>query len=116
MQTVTTTHFSVLVDNILGEKFKPSRGIRQGDPLSPYIFIISMESLAHKLQLESQKMRNLIRIKLKPRGITLPFLNFADDTLILAKATKRSLSLILTIIEDFSRLSGPKINLQKSSI
>ena len=116
MACIRNASFSVLVNNVPGKPFSPSRGIRQGDPLSPYIFVIAMEYLARKLQAESLKPKSDIGIKLVPRSTSIPFLSFADDTLILAKANYKKISTIKEILNEFAEKSGLNINFGKSSI
>ena len=111
MNCITTSTFSVLVNNSPGSCFGPSRGIRQGDPLAPYIFVLAMEYLARTLHRECDCNNSKIGIKLTPGGTPIPFLSFADDTIIFAKANNESIDKIKLILEDFSQVSGLKINL-----
>jgi len=55
MECITSVSYSLLINNEPTGFIKPSRGIRQGDPLSPYIFIMCMELLANNLIKESLK-------------------------------------------------------------
>ena len=50
MSYVTSSSTSILVNGDALERFEPSRGIRQGDPLSPYIFILCMDYLGHFIE------------------------------------------------------------------
>lgn len=102
--------------NTTGVPFRPFRGIRQGDSLSPYISIIAMKYLARTLQKESITLRPNIWVKSVSRGTPNPFLNFANDTLILAKANNKSLIKIKEILADFSLKAGLTINFKQSSM
>ena len=50
MSCISSTNISILVNRGMLDAFEPSRGIRQGDPLSPYIFILCMEYLSHLIE------------------------------------------------------------------
>ena len=50
MSCVTSTRISILFNEGALEPFKPSRGLRQGDPISPYLFILCMEFLGHLIE------------------------------------------------------------------
>ena len=67
LKCVTTSSFSILVNGGQLENFKPSRGIRQGDPLSPYLFILCMEYLSLKI-LEACDNNSWKAIKVSRRG------------------------------------------------
>ena len=90
--------------------FSISRGCRQGDPLSPYLFIICAEFLS-----------NSIRKNKKIKGI---FLNdtefkvtqFADDTTIFLDGSKESLNSTLEELEKFAKISGFKVNFDKTQL
>ena len=51
MECITTARMQILWEGELTEKFSPSRGIRQGDPLFPYIFVLCIEYLSHAINL-----------------------------------------------------------------
>ena len=67
--------------------FKPSRGLSQGDPLSPYLFIICMDVLAQRLSAASQLWSSGIGVKVTLSAERIPYLLFANDILLFCKAT-----------------------------
>ena len=87
--------------------FKPSKGVRQGCPLSPYLFILSAEVLSNKIRQES----NVRGIKVFGKEIKLS--QFADDTT-LFNADIESLERALKIIGDFGRIAGLSLNVKKT--
>mgnify|MGYP004718178431 CR=1 FL=1 len=79
--------------NFNGERVgyvKPSRGIRQGDPLSPYLFLFCSEGLSN-LMAKAIEDRQITGLKVSRNGPVLSHLFFADDSLIAVKHTHRKL-------------------------
>lgn len=85
---VFNVHF-ILINGSAHGYFYPSRGIRQGDPLSPYIFIPCMEPLILHPNLLAIKSKNHVGILSSPGGFRVSNLVFADDCLLFAKATTK---------------------------
>ena len=115
LECVTTSSFSILVNGGQLENFKSSRGIRQGDPLSPYLFILCMEYLSHKI-LEVCDNNSWKAIKASRSGPFFSHLFFADDLLLCAEISTSCYHTITRILEDFCLQSGQKVNLSKSKV
>ena len=90
--------------------FKVTRGSRQGDPLSPYIFILSAEPLAQAII----KNLNIPGIKINTTEYKIG--QYADDTFILLDGREHSLRSTIILLSKFTYCSGLKINIEKSSI
>src|SRR4051812_26288875 len=75
MGMVSSVSFSVLFNGEKLESFKPTRGIRQGDPISPYLFLIAAEGLSCLLKSNSQS--SVVGIKVAPMTPTINHLLFA---------------------------------------
>ncbi|XP_043721016.1 uncharacterized protein LOC122668529 [Telopea speciosissima] len=111
---VTTPMFSVLINGSPVGFFGGGRGIRQGDPLSPYLFTLAMEAFSgimRRLEIDGQ-------IKLLPRckSFHLSHLIFADDLMIFVKGNCDSISASLGGLDEFAALFGLQLNKSKSSI
>lgn len=100
--------FHVLCNGVVSESFKPSRGIRQGDPLSPYLFILSMERLGYLIEVtvEQKKWRPLF---LSKRGPTLSHLIFTNDLIFFCEADRNQVATINEILNTFCQFSGQKV-------
>ena len=115
---VSTTSFSILVNGSPAGFFQNSRGLRQGDPLSPYLFVIGMEALSRLLN-RSVDGNYLSGSKIADRdgvGSVISHLLYADDTLLFYGANKEQLKYLSWILMWFEALSGLRINLNKSEI
>ncbi|XP_057787364.1 uncharacterized protein LOC131004671 [Salvia miltiorrhiza] len=115
MRCVSTVSFRVLVNGFPGDQFEPGRGLRQGDPLSPFLFLFCAEALSSLLRrAETQNMIHGARIcRSAPR---VSHLLFADDCIIFGRANADEIRRIRDIIGDYEHVSGQKVNLEKSSI
>lgn len=93
----------------------PSRGIRQGDPLSSYLFLICMEGLSVLIQ-EFERRRLLKGIQVAREAPCLTHMFFADDTYIYCKARPDEADHVIDLLAVFERASGQKVNADKSSV
>ena len=113
---ISTARFSVLVNGTPCGFFASSRGLRQGDPLSPLLFIIVMEALS-KLLAWAQDGGYISGFDIgRVNHISISHLLFADDTLILCGATRDQLWHLKCVFGWFQAISGLKINLGKSEL
>lgn len=97
------------------EAVYPTRGLRQGDPLSPYIFVMCMERLSRWVHERVEQGRWKL-LKALRGGAVVSYLFFTDDILFFAKEGEDQVECIMEGIKEFSSASGQKINLNKSSI
>ena len=103
---VTTPSFSILVNRKPHGKIHPSRGIRQGDPLSPYLFLLCVEDFTEG------RIWGVSICRGAPRVTNLLF---ADDSLMFCQATPKEGEVVAKILQNYERASGQSINLEKSS-
>ena len=103
MQCVTTVSYSILVNGEPTSRFKPSCGLRQGDPLSSYLFILVMDILSRMLT-KGTDDKIFQEIKLSRTGPSVSHLFFADDSLVFFKATPATCEGVKNILAKFSRL------------
>jgi hypothetical protein len=95
--------------------FFPERGLRQGDPLSPFLFILGSEVLS-RLLFKEESLGNINGLKIFRNNPAINHLLFADDLLIFGKANLKEASSIKSWLEKYCLWSGQTINNDKSSI
>ena len=112
MSYISSTSTSILFNGSKMEEFKPSRGIRQGDPISPYIFILCMEFLGALINMKCTD-RQWDKVKALKNGPGFSHMFFADDLLLFAKANTQNCNAIEEVLEEFYGLSGQKVSQEK---
>ncbi|KAH9670623.1 putative ribonuclease H protein [Citrus sinensis] len=115
MACITSATMRVLWNGEASEEFVPSRGIRQGDPLSPYIFVLCVERLSHGIN-RAVTAGDWRPIRLARRGTPLTHLFFADDLLLLAEADIEQAGVINMVLNNFCQSSEAKVNKAKSQV
>ncbi|KAJ4969222.1 hypothetical protein NE237_015923 [Protea cynaroides] len=111
---ISTAMFSVLINGSPWGYFKGGWGIRQGDPMSPYLFTISMQPLS--VMFEEAVLKKELTLALRCKPINLSHLLFVDDLMVFSKGTVSSVIAAMKIIDKFSLASRMKVNHSKSSI
>ena len=115
---LSTICFSILINGFPCGFFGSTRGLRQGDPLSPLLFVLVMEALGRMLDkavLEG-RMSGFSVGNLEGRSMAVSHLLFADDTLIFCKVDLDQILILCMILIWFEVVSGLKINLGKSEL
>ena len=98
MECVTTVQYTLLVNGSISNSFKPSKGLRQGDPFSPYLFLMHANVLS--LSLKKAKHDKLInKVRVGRNGCAFTHLLFADDSLFFFKNDNKSLANLKGILD-----------------
>ncbi|CAA7055148.1 unnamed protein product [Microthlaspi erraticum] len=115
MQCLSTVTYAYLVNGSAQDHVRPSRGLRQGDPLSPYIFILCSEVLSGLCN-KAQRIGKLSGIRVATRSPRVNHLLFADDTMFFCRSDPQSCHELMKIIHKYEQASGQMINKDKSAI
>jgi len=112
---ISSPSYKILWNGEKTDSFVPTRGIRQGDPLSPYLFVICMEKLSHIIadQVDACYWKPMRAGRYGPQ---ISHLVFADDLLLFAEASIEQAHCVLHCLDMFCQASGQQINYQKTQV
>lgn len=115
MGCVETSRLALLWNNQQQDWIYPKRGVRQGDAISPYLFVMCVDRLSHlvKKLVDEGRWKG---IRLSRTGPLLTHLFFADDLVLFAEASVDQMTEIKRCLELFCEASGQRISLNKSEI
>ena len=115
LECVSTVHYTLLVNGSITQSFKPAKGLRQGDPLSPYLFLMCVNIMSLTL-IKAENNKDIQGVKLGRNGVSFTHLFFADDSLLFFKRDNKSLTNIEQILSWYCSISGQCVNLSKSDL
>jgi hypothetical protein len=115
MTCVRTVTYAVLINSQPYGRILPTHGIQQGDPLSPYLFLICAEGLSHLLQ-KAERERSITGLAIARGGPRITHLFFADDSVLFRKVSPQEWGNIQAIMELYEKVSGQKLNRDKISL
>uniref|UniRef100_A0A2N9HGL8 Reverse transcriptase domain-containing protein n=1 Tax=Fagus sylvatica TaxID=28930 RepID=A0A2N9HGL8_FAGSY len=115
MLCVTSVSSSLLINGGKTKTFFPTRGLRQGDPLSPYLFILCQEVLSRMFE-RQHAVGNLHGVRMNVTGPAISHVMFADDIMIFAKANRREVEVVDDCLESYCQWFGQLVNRGKSGL
>ncbi|XP_028755351.1 uncharacterized protein LOC114714752 [Neltuma alba] len=115
MNCVRSVKFNIQMSGRKIASVIPQRGLRQGDPLSPYLFILASKALFSMISFHSSH-GNLSGINITKGGPMITHSLFDDDTIIFLKANLDNCSLFMKLLQDYCNVSGQRVNYDKSSL
>ncbi|KAK2658719.1 hypothetical protein Ddye_005252 [Dipteronia dyeriana] len=112
---LTTPKFSISINGELAGFFSGKRGLRQGDPMSPYLFVIAMEVLSKLLANHIMDTANF-KYHWRCDKLKLSHLSYVDDLIMLCHGSYHSALVLKSALDEFFLLSGLCANHAKSNI
>uniref|UniRef100_A0A803NT39 Reverse transcriptase domain-containing protein n=1 Tax=Cannabis sativa TaxID=3483 RepID=A0A803NT39_CANSA len=114
MKCISSVSFSILLNGGPLKQFPPGRGLRQGDPISPYLFILCNEVLS-RLLLQKEAEGLISGFKVSRLSPSISHLMFANDLFICCKANRAEVGAVMDCVNLYSSWSGQRLNIQKSA-
>ncbi|PNY03672.1 ribonuclease H [Trifolium pratense] len=112
-EILLSARLSVLVNGKLAGFFNCTRGVRQGDPLSPLLFCIAEEVLSRSIS--NALLNGELSLMTLCRNTPIPFhVLYADDIMVFCKGSKKNIRCLMRIFHAYGQISGQVINTQKS--
>jgi hypothetical protein len=106
---------SILVNGSPTEEIDIKRGLKQGDPLAPFLFLVVAEGFSGLM--DNAVNRNLFKgFEVKRGGSVISHLQYADDTLCIGEASIENLWTLKALLRGFEMVSGLKVNFHKSCL
>ena len=115
METVCIASYSILINEEPKGFITPSRGIKQGDPLSPYLFLLCAEGLSSLIRnaADTNKLKGIHSCR---GGVRISHLLFADDSLLFCEAKLSETRQLMDILALYEAASSQAINRQKTTL
>ncbi|XP_016206626.1 uncharacterized protein LOC107647002 [Arachis ipaensis] len=115
MECVTTASMSVLINGSPSKPFKMVKGLRQGDPLSPFLFVLVVDVL-HRMVGEVVRNRCISPLVVGQDSVELSHLQFADDTILFCLLEDETMKNYKRLLRWFELMLGLSINFKKPSL
>lgn len=115
MLCISTVSYAIRINGVPQGHITPSRGLRQGDPLSSYLFLLCVEGLLALLH-QAAHYKVLKGVSTCQKGPKISHLFFADDYLIFGRAIIKESEEILRLLKVYRESSGQQLNKQKTSL
>ncbi|KAK8507663.1 hypothetical protein V6N12_066998 [Hibiscus sabdariffa] len=115
MSCVTSVSFCFRINEVTSDFFRPSRGLRQGDPLPPYLFLFCTQGLS-ALLLKGQREGRICWVRESQNGPRINHLLYADDSLMFIKNSTTEAQRLKEVLQVYELSSGQKVNTEKSFI
>ena len=115
MLCVSTVSYSILINGAPNGYIRPTRGIRQGDPISPFLFLICLKGL-HGLLTQSTVRGDIHGFSISRRSPILTHLFFADDSLLFSRSNVNECEKVLEVLQVYEKSSGQQINKAKITV
>jgi len=115
MRCVSSVTYVVRINGHPCGKIQPTWGLRQGDPPSPYLFLICVEGLSALLQ-NAVQQKKLKGVAASTKGPKVSHLFFADDSIIFRRATREDAIKIQRLLQVYKASSGQQLNKNKTSL
>lgn len=115
MLSVSSVSYSYLFNGFQFGRLVPERGLRQGDPLSPYLFICVVEAFI-ALIARAEELGQIHGVRIAPSAPSISTLCFADDTMLFCRANEEEAGTLKRLLDLYAAASGQVINFEKSAI